>query len=112
MKKSKAQGKHDRLCNIIKDELAERGFESVQNVNYNSSTVDGEIDVIGYSNDGKYAIDVEVKCTKHYKSSKKAHEQLDRARKHFPEFKNKRLFTFLAYYKNDGYVMEWYKNHK
>ena len=112
MTKSKAEGKHDRLCSIIKEEFERRGYDAYQNVNYNDKFTDGEIDVIAYSKDKKYAIDVEVKCNKREKNTIKAHNQLNRAREHYHGFKNKRLFTFLAYYVNGGYTMEWYKNDK
>ena len=106
-KKSKGEAKHAKLCEIIKKELDSRGFDTIINVEYKSQ-LDGEIDVVGFSDDGKYAIDVEVKCNDNYKARTKAYDQLDRAEKYFHHFKNKRLFKMYAFYNESNYTLQWY----
>lgn len=109
-KKSKAEGKHDSLCSVVSNLLQGKGFETIQQQNYSDKGVNGEIDVAGFSPDGKYAINVEVKCTDKRKSRKKAYDQLDRSIKHFRRFKGRRIFSFYVHYNGpDSYVMNWYK---
>ncbi len=107
-KKAKSERKHDRLCEIIREELDARGFISIKNVEYISQR-NGEIDVAGFHPEGDYAIDVEVKCNDKYNARTKAYDQLDRAEKHFEPFQDKRLFKMYAHYTDDGYRMMWYK---
>ncbi len=86
-----------------------RGYYTIENAEYRTPEADGEIDVVGFTPDGKYAIDVEVKCNDHRKARHKAYDQLNRAQQYFPKFKNKRVFKMYAYYVGGpDYKMEWY----
>jgi Holliday junction resolvase-like predicted endonuclease len=85
---------HDKLVDIVKRELINRGYEKIyDHIEYTRKN-SGEIDL--YARKNNYILLFEIKCNKNKKSYEKAINQLYRAEKYY--FKKKhRVFKFLVY---------------
>lgn len=101
------QKKHDSICLKVAEELKKRNWETLTHKNY-SNGLCGEIDVIGYKNN--YCLYVEVKCTLNNKNERFAIRQLNRARDYCKYHKNKKLFTMIAYEKNNKIIYKMVYN--
>ena len=77
-----SQKKHDMLCEVVAQELEQRGWDVTLNKEYHSRYRDGELDILAYKD--HTAMYVEVKSSKFGKGRKRGIEQLDRAFLHCP----------------------------
>ena len=110
IRKRKTQGQelHDRLCDLIIEDLKKKGYETLDHYKYTSLEACGEVDIIAYKND--YILDIEVKYNHRAKNKRKAEKQLTRSEAFCDVLLDKKVFKFYAYHVGEGYKLEWIKN--
>ena len=103
----KAQQKHDNLCDVVENRLAEMRLKTYRSKLYKNRKAEGEIDVLGFNE--RYLVLCEIKSSD--AKLEKGIEQLYRAEEHYtPDSNNRRVFKMLVYNTHGNRpISEWIK---